>query len=46
MPKAASVNKALAGELNELRSRKGTSEDEATVGNAKQSRRARKELFK
>ncbi|WXG41717.1 MAG: VWA domain-containing protein [Candidatus Freyarchaeum deiterrae] len=45
-PKAASVNKALAGELNELRSRKGTSEDEATVGNAKQSRRARKELFK
>jgi hypothetical protein len=44
-PKAASVNKALAGELKELMSRKQSSEDEAAVGNAKQMRKTKKELF-
>nr|MDO8081161.1 vWA domain-containing protein [Candidatus Freyarchaeota archaeon] len=44
-PKAASVSKALTGELKELMSRKRSSEDEAAVGSAKQMRKTKKELF-
>lgn len=44
-PKVASVNKALTVELNELMSRKRSSEDEAAVGSAKQMRKTKKELF-
>lgn len=43
--KVANINNVLTLELNELMSRKQRSEDEATVGNAKQMRKTKKELF-